>query len=464
MGINKHELALKLGVPAHKIKNHNINHYFTRDNILCCKYDRKPINNNIEPYEFNKAIGVFADYYKDIKSDYYKNLLRVSQGIGENILDQKPNEELDHVVQEFVKFRPNTFVMTLWPNCQGRMDELMNLLNKNGKVYYVRKINLNYNGACNLIYHYYSDMWRLKEPSKIKEKVDYIGWSKDEVKSFKIVVYEHMSSEQLSGGKSPFKTQIRNIWARDKPNMRADDFVHINDNFYQTIEYLSMLFNKNTLKMFHHVDIAKHLDPKLNKCRIYLNTVKQWLVKNVHPIDLDRFVFMGSMGLFTLGIRGCRDVDGICSQEPQQSNSEYLFAKLDKYFFNYKKKFFFAEINVPGTRSWKSDWDEKDKPWLDSIDVEHKDQLIFDPAHYFYYNGLKCVSILDDVKKRLQRRRYTDFVDIYVLNNTYPLEIDYPTVPNKYTRDEFEIKVREYIKDKYPNESYETFITLMKFN
>jgi hypothetical protein len=166
---------------------------------------------------------------------------------------------------------------------------------------------------------------------------------------------------------------------------------------------------------------------------------------------MDRFVFMGSMGLFTLGIRGCRDVDGICGQYPENPKTDYLFAKLDKYFFNKNKKFFFAEINTPGTRSWNMKWDNKDKKWLSDIGIDHKDQLIYDPEHYFYYNGLKCVSIVDDVKKRLIRSRYTDYVDLFVLNKRYPLDIKYPPIPEKYSQEEFKRKVIEYVKNKYPD-------------
>ena len=64
---------------------------------------------------------------------------------------------------------------------------------------------------------------------------------------------------------SPLKQQIRNVWAKDNPNMRGDDYVHINDNFYQTYEYTRLLFNKNSLKALHFQDLTTHMSKDFDK-------------------------------------------------------------------------------------------------------------------------------------------------------------------------------------------------------
>ena len=173
----RYHLSKKLRVPKHKIKYHNLKYYYTKKPELCCRYKLDPIS-DVQPYQFNKALNILDNYYKDIKSDYYKNLYKESKKYNKNILEQKPDQTLDHIILEYIKFRPNTYIITLWPNVKDKLNELKDLLNKHGNIYYIRKFNLSYNAAKNLIYQMYSDTFRLSTVDKIEEKLEYIGWKK----------------------------------------------------------------------------------------------------------------------------------------------------------------------------------------------------------------------------------------------------------------------------------------------
>ena len=86
--------------------------------MLCCKYNLQPIklpnNKLVEPLEFKTAMSIFNDYYKDISCDYYRVLY--NEATNTSILKQKPTQLLDKIILEYVKCRPNTYVITLWPN------------------------------------------------------------------------------------------------------------------------------------------------------------------------------------------------------------------------------------------------------------------------------------------------------------------------------------------------------------
>src|SRR5665647_1226552 len=94
-------LSIKLGVPINKINKDNLKYYYTKWPELCCKYNLESLDPTIGPFEFNKAIGVLNEYYKDIQSNYYKNLYNESKKYkdGEPILDKlaetTDNETLD---------------------------------------------------------------------------------------------------------------------------------------------------------------------------------------------------------------------------------------------------------------------------------------------------------------------------------------------------------------------------------
>ena len=71
-----------------------------------------------------------------------------------------------------------------------------------------------------------------------------------------------------------------------------------------------------------------------------MNTVKNWITKNINPIDYDRFVFMGSTVLYAYGIRVCRDVDGLVSPRPYSKHTKtpFLEEKIRKSFYDYKTR------------------------------------------------------------------------------------------------------------------------------
>ncbi len=451
----KEYLALKLGVPKYKIKKDNLPYYYSKWPELCCRYNLKPVSEEVGPYEFQKAVKILVDYYKDVQADYYKNLYKEAKKYkdGESILEIKPNQKLDQIVGEYIRFRPNTRIITLWPNASGKLNELLKLLNEHGHVYYIRKFNLNYNAAKNLIYQIYGDTHRLSTIPKIEEKLKYIGWKKDGVSNFKIVVFDHQSDVPISGSMAPLKQQIRKIWMpeSEEGEMRGDDYVHINDNFYLTVEYCKLFFNRNTLLSLHYQNLEKHLSKGMTKCRIYINTVKNWIIRNVHPIDYDRFIFMGSTVLYVYGIRVCRDVDGLLSPRPEESKTPLLEDKIRKSFFTFETKFFFADIGMQDTDMWKESWDEKDKPWFDSIGIKYRDELIFNPENYFYYNGIKFVTLLINSKRRIIRRKVSDFGDLLQIEKMTNIEIKYPKIPDEYTKEEFVKLLQDYMSERYPD-------------
>jgi hypothetical protein len=457
MSPNLDKMALKLGVKPYKIKEHNLQYYYTKWPQLCCKYNLKPISDNIGPFEFNKAISVLDNYYRDIGSDYYRNLVKecLKYKDGESLLGQPTNETLDHMIGEYIRFRPKTHILTLWPNAQDRLNDLLEILHENGHVYYIKKINLHYDAAKNLIYQLYSDTHRLSDIAKIEEKLEYIGWKKGEVMTIKIIFFDHQSELAISGSVRPLKTMIRDVWIKGT-DLRGDDFVHINDSFYQTYEYSKIYLNKNSLVALHYQDLKHHLSDDLKNGRIYTNTIKKWIVENVEPIDYDRIIFMGSVGLYAYGIRACRDVDGLVSGHPVSVDSQTngLKEKLHKSFYNYKTKFFFADVGMQGTEMWKEEWNTKDLPWYNLMGIRHIDELIFDPQHYFYFNGIKMISLLNNVRKRVLRKKVSDIGDLLEIERKTNISIDYPSVTD-YTKEDFIEKLTLYMGNRYSdNDTY----------
>ena len=200
-------IAKKLGIDKYKIKYNNIQYYYTRTPELCCKYNLKPISDSIGPYEYAKAIKILMDYYKDTDSTYYNKLHNKALKLQPTLL--KDNKVSDKIISEYIKFRPNTYVITLWPKTLDyKMDELRDILQKHGNIYYIKSFKITYNAAKNLIYQLYSDIQRISTINKIEEKLEYIGWKRDERMRIRIIVFENTSDKRISGGQALIRQPI----------------------------------------------------------------------------------------------------------------------------------------------------------------------------------------------------------------------------------------------------------------
>ncbi len=196
-----------------------------------------------------------------------------------------------------------------------------------------------------------------------------------------------------------------------------------------------------------------------------MNTVKNWIVKNVHPIDYDRFLFWGSTTLYAYGVRKCRDVDGLVGGTPSSKDSKtpFLEERLKKSFFEKESKFFFADMGMPGTSLWEDRWDKKDEPYFKLVGVKYRDELIFDPNQYFYYNGLKIASLVNNIKKRILRRKISDIGDLLEIERKTNIDIDFPSISD-YSKEYFVKLLKEYMGRKYKdNDTYLERIELFKF-
>ncbi len=424
----KNAIVNKYNIPQNKINKDHIPYLYTTYPQLCCKYDLQEISNDVGPYEYHDAIKYLDDYYSDIKSDYYKKLLSETEKHGNNI-HEYPKNVADRIIFEYIKFRKNTHCLTLWPNAQDLVDELVDFLKSYGNVYYVKKIKLNYNGGINLIYQLYSDTQYLSSIDKIKKKMDYIGWKNGVDNYVTAVFFENMTGEKISGSQAEFKTKIRNFML-DKlgtdNKLRGDDLIHINDYYYQTIEYAKMYLHHETIRFLRRQNLERHLNYEFKNCRLYENSVKKWIIENVKPIDYERIIFMGSIILYAYGVRQCRDIDGIISLSEPRTQTENLTENIARFFYNKNTKFFFADMGLTNTKYWKPIWDEKNIKWFKSLNIKNIDDMIFGPSNHFYYNGIKMATLKVELGKKCIRKKYYDYGDIIMTSNILKIKIKLP--------------------------------------
>ncbi len=422
-----------------------INFYYTiYPNWCCIEYNAK-LFDNIDIYDFVTPIKRLKEYYKPSQSNYYEilydNIKKYTNIITSHNIITENNKYIDQMMIEFCKCRENISIITLWPKAiltKNKLNELLSLLNNNGNVYYLKTINLSYDGAQSLLYQLYADSGRMKDISSINYKLNRIGWIPNKKSQFTVIVYEYTGKNNIRGSSVTFKKIIRNIWLKDtkinnslkennKP--RQYDYVHINDYYYQTVEYSQIFFNQNSLHFLEIQLLPRYLNIQ-NKNRssyVQLNTYKKIILFNFDPIDQIRSIIYSSSVLYTYGLRISNDVDGMFLSLPK-SQTKNFDKKIGLFFKNKGTKIPFTDIALKDTEGWEDYWEKYLIKIAKLSGVKNFDEIILNPDNHYYFNGLKFVTLRIDIIKRLIRLRPNAYVDIIGINKLLGYNIYLPAI------------------------------------
>jgi len=306
---------------------------------------------------------------------YYKSFLRVRK-----MTDIAPEYDYKYFVKrgissivsdaiavEYCRLEPNVFVPIVYPSAQGKDNELMSILSKYGDVFYSKEVCLSGNGPLNLIRQiYHSEPWLGTYAdgfSGAKNKTFGCFQKDGAVRAF--VVKSNLENMLLA------KNEIRDLFGI------SNHSVHINDTHDESIELSNILFNANSI---HFLNYAKVVNFKW--FQNLLDEYKVFLKKN--NIDGECLCIDGSAIMAAYGIRAARDLD-------------YLHHGYEDMVSGYK------EI---GSHNHSADL------YASSID-----DVIFNPANYFYYDGLKFAT-LDILKKmKIKRGEDKDSEDVMLIDN-----------------------------------------------
>lgn len=419
-------ISKKYNISPNKIKPYHVEYFYTKQPELCCNYNRQSIDTCIGPFEFHKSITYLNNYYADIKTSYFKDMLDYFNKATDNDVRITQNTICDNIVSEYLKFRKDSFCLTIWPSFNSDITLVKSFLEQYGFVYYIKTINLSYNAARNLVYQLYSDTTRMSSIDVINSKLNYIGWKKsDQQHNIHVIFFENTSDKKLGGSQSQLKSIIRSYLLELVKNsqLRGDDLLHINDYFYQTIEYANIYLRSESLKFIHDQHLDLHYSNISHNSRLYVNTIKKWITKNVHPIDHDRFIFIGGGVLYAYGCRPCRDTEGIVISS-NNMRTPHLAKNVAKFFYDSNTKFFFGDIGIYNTVYWKDRWTDKNISWFQHINVSNCDDLIFNPINYFYFNGIKFITLRNEIGRKNTRSNTHDISDFMMLSELFNININ----------------------------------------
>lgn len=261
---------------------------------------------------------------------------------------------LDAMALEYCKLNLNTYIATIFPAAQNRDRQIKEILQTRGEIIYEKSVALSSNGAVNLIKSIYAD-----EPWLGTWQNQFYGARVKASGCFRtaglvrIFLVETDGVEQMKIA----KTQIRELF--DVGN----DSIHINDRHAETVHLAKTFFNANSI---HFLNYARTQYFR-NFYRLFAEYKSGLTHSNLNP---DCFCIDSSSILALYGIREARDLDYI-----HFGNAPIAFSN-------------------PEIASHNSELHHHPHP---------RDEIIFNPEHHFYYDGLKFAAL--DVVRQMKLKR-----------------------------------------------------------
>jgi hypothetical protein len=427
-----------------RIKHSNLKYYHTDPERRYRPYNVQQMLNGIEEYDYVTPLKKLANYHS--KNSYYSKLLDKTKEELENatknkmrlnLVDKISPEDRDSVMTQYVKCRPNTFIITLWEPAIPALDDLVQMLEKDGNVYYIKTMHMSKISLINLMFLYYDDYPYTVTIDFIDNKLEYTDTLDDNIPVCAIV-FDNVKNKSLTGQDSQYKKELRSYVIKQLDELgfsknnnydhrgkyRENDVMHINDYFYQTVEYSQMLFNENSLAFLENSDLTGYMypypHPLLNKNAHQLAGLKFQTFRNIvysemSLIESDRLMLLNDDITFDNNAVSSNIIDMIIIDiEPNYS------PKLSEII---KKLFLISDINIIANTNTESEDhgtgfdflrvhafnfdDETNAPNISEFVKKNSTKdvkdLVLNPSNFFYFQGIKFIKLNDKSSETINK-------------------------------------------------------------
>jgi len=253
----------------------------------------------------------------------------------------------DLAALEYCRLKKNTFIVTLFPAAEGQDDLVRELLFKKAGLVYEKSFKLTDQGGFNFIRLLYDDDASRGNPwlgnwhdnfAGAKSKVSYCFTNPSPTRIFLIETKNVEDCKIL-------KEEIRNLYGI------GNHSVHINDTHLETLKIAGYVFNSNSI---HFLNNCK---PNLmSKFQILFRKLSRWIASSdIDPADV---CIIDDAVKSVYGSRDCSNIDLL-----------YHAGSID--------------TGIPGILC-------SNKEMKQGIT---KSDIIFNPRHHFYYQGIKFSSL-----------------------------------------------------------------------
>lgn len=274
-------------------------------------------------------------------------------------------ELLDVAATKFVEYADNVHIAFIWPAAHGHDQQVENVI---PNIVYRKDVKLAPNGAHNLLSQIY-----LGEPWLGSVENNFSGSKGKLAECFKtfgpvrVVAFLAPSLDEVI----VIKEKVRNIFDVGKHS------IHITDTKEEAVRLARVIFNDNSIHFLNHAQPNKYQKThrRLAKFRTFISD---------NHMDTEDIVLDGGIVLSLYGLRNASDID-------------YLAAKALSIEYNDEE----LECH-----------DEELK-----YHDEGKNELIYNPKYYFYFNDMKFISFDQVYRMKNNRNEIKDKNDCKLMES-----------------------------------------------
>jgi hypothetical protein len=412
------------------VKSFHLKYYHTIKNAQYRPYHLKTMFDNVDVYDYASVMERLSDYYEgkcyyeELHQKYNKILINAKKDkMRLDMIENIDQKDKDCIITQYIKCRHNAFVLSIWKPVlkTSTINDFVTFLEKHGNVYYVKQELFTRKALKNLLFWMYDDFTYSQRLSFIDKKLDYIDTEeKDNPVCF--IIFDNIHNKKLSGQGSDFKRELRNVLLKlsglDTEKYRGNDLIHINDYFYQTVEYSEMLFNQNTIDVLHKQDCMIFANEEYDLCNLKLQTFRKILYTDLSLLEIDRLIIIGGVMMYAHGMRRFNDIDTMWIDN--NSDSSRLIRYVENFFIHKKSKFPFVDSGIQGSTHWKQSWTDEDQNILNKMNIKNFNHLALNPSCFFYHQGVKIVLVEYEMIRKIIRNRTEDHIDFVMLNLLNP--------------------------------------------
>jgi hypothetical protein len=254
----------------------------------------------------------------------------------------------DAMALEYCRLKPNTYLVIIEPSSIGKSQEIEEIMNSQGQIYYEKDVFLWKSGMAHLNPH-------LALINGAEEK------QPPRSGITRVYVFE---SETLEGAIAA-KQKLNGLWGS------KNESVYLTQTHNQTLELAELLLNENSIRFLNRTQ----LNPS-SRFHEQLSQYRQGLEEN--QIDSEWVCLSDRAVLAAYGIRDCDHFD-------------VLHKGFDQI----------TQLTIASSQN--SQLPAHELP---------KDDIIFNPEHYFYYAGLKLASLDTVIALKQARKTSQDLEDL----------------------------------------------------
>ncbi len=316
---------------------------------------------------------------------------------------------MGYMAIQYARLKKNCYMACLWPRADAdQIGEAESRLRTAGPIVYAQEVYLTYRGICNLMTQIYGHQaWTgsiENHFSGVNGKAEACYREGQPVRTY---LFEASDLDSVL----EIKKQIRDIFQIENHS------IHISDNGDETTVMAELMYNRNSVDFMNRADPYQY-SGVYNKLR----ELKSLIADNGY--DKSRFIVDSSAVLEVCGLRQAADLDFL---------TDYVF---------------------------------EEKSQIEGVD-DHKSQLpyytvtlaqmLYDPANYFYFEGMKFITPQRLIEMKEKRGEAKDIRDVRMLRRYLKKK---PGIPKEYRYEtidqihQYQISRRLYGEGAYSYKEY----------